>query len=109
MPECTAVATVPAEVLSRLDALGADWPEDDEWRCDFDADHLGAEHWTIAVYGGEDGQSEDLWLRWTTGQAATLVEHPGCEAIAPSGDDGGPYCLWVEGHPGLHSTGDERW
>lgn len=49
-----------------------------------------------------------LWLRWTTGQSAALIGHPGCEAIPPSGDDGGPYCLWADGHPGKHSTGDER-
>lgn len=104
---CLEIAVVPQEVQDRLEALQADWPEDDRWQCDFD-EHEG-DHWTIAVYGGADRQSEDLWLRWSTGEPARLVEHPGCEAIAPSGDDSGPYCYWVDGHPGLHSSGDERW
>ena len=109
MPSCFAVADVPADLARRLDDLQADYPEDDRWRCDFDAGHAGDEHWTIAVYGGAELPDEDLWLRWRTGEAAVLVEHRGCEASAPSGDEGGPYCLWVEEHPGQHSTGDERW
>jgi hypothetical protein len=109
MATCPSVAVVPAGLVRQLDELRADYPPDDEWSCDFDAGHAGEEHWTIAVYGGADGVSEDLWLRWRTGGETVLVEHPGCEAFAPSGDEQGPYCFWVAGHPGLHPTGDERW
>lgn len=111
MPDCSSIAIVPAELARQLAELKVDYPPDERWECDFDADHPGDEHWTIAFYGGAGAKTgEDVWLRWSTGGEAGLVEHPGCESDAPSGtEEWTPTCYWVKDHPGLHSSGDERW
>lgn len=110
MPDCSSIAVVPAALDRRLEELRAGGRSDDEWPCDFDADHPGDEHWTIAAHGGADRKSEDVWMWWRDGEEAVLIERPSCESDAPSGDESWtPICFWVENHPGLHSSGDERW
>ncbi|CCH89239.1 protein of unknown function [Modestobacter italicus] len=99
---------MPSDILRGLDAMGADWPADDVWICDFDAGHPG-EHWTIAAYGDAGAGSNDLWLRWLRAHPAELIPRPSCDAVAPSRGASGPVCLWVEGHPGRHFTDTERW
>ena len=101
------MAVVSPEVLTALDSMRADWPDDDRWVCDLDP-HEG-EHWTIARHGGPTGRGEDVWLRWTPGDPARLVEHPACESTPNGQDDDETVCYLPDGHPEQHDDGDQRW
>ncbi|MFQ1001966.1 hypothetical protein [Modestobacter sp. SSW1-42] len=108
MTTCGSVALLTPELVIELDQLQADWPGDEVWGCDFDAEHPG-KHCTIAAYAAE-GEELDHWLLWSAAlRPAQLLRARCCEATLTAAAEVPVLCCWISGHPGQHAADTTRW